>query len=108
MDIQRLRNLTTGVLHTEMSHVYEDLEAITGQSLLTHMIPRAMNAVEPWLRTHVSDERFWNKRLDVEHVGDFPLPVATDRDRNEMFERYRAQANPLEGKKVVLVKVGSV
>ena len=30
MDIQRLRNLTTGRLHTEMGHIYEDLELITG------------------------------------------------------------------------------
>ena len=29
MNIQRLRNLTTGILHTEMGHIYQDLETIT-------------------------------------------------------------------------------
>ncbi len=29
-DIQRLRNLTTGILHTEIGHIYEDIESITG------------------------------------------------------------------------------
>ena len=32
MNIQRLRNLTTGRLHTEMGHIYEDLGIITGET----------------------------------------------------------------------------
>ncbi len=27
MDIQRLRNLTTGRLHTEMAHIYQELNS---------------------------------------------------------------------------------
>ena len=30
MDIQRLRNLTTGRLHTKMDHIHEDLGFIVG------------------------------------------------------------------------------
>ncbi len=106
MDIQRLRNLTTGRLHTAMGHIYEDLETITGESgLMTHMLPRAMRAVEPWLREHVKDERFWNGEWDQTHTGEFELPESTDEDRAAMFERYKAQPNPLAGKEVIAVQI---
>lgn len=106
MDIQRLRNLTTGRLHTEMGHIYEDLGIITGETgLMTHMLPRACNAVEPWLREHVTDEQFWNGEFDQTHTGDFPLPEPTADDRAAMFERYKAQPNPLEGKQVIAVEI---
>lgn len=106
MDMQRLRNLTTGRLHTEIGHIYKDLEIITGEEgLMTHMLPRVCNAVEPWLREHVTDERFWNGEFDQTHTGDFPLPEPTAEDRAAMFERYKAQPNPLEGKQVIAVEI---
>ena len=104
MDIQRLRNLTTGRLHTEIGHIYEDLGAITGErGLMTHMLPGAVKAVEPWLREHVTDPRFWNGEYDTTHTGEQDLPEPTEADRAAMFERYKAQPNPLEGKEVVVV-----
>lgn len=106
MDFQRLRNLTTGRLHTEIGHVYEDLEAITGErGLMTHMLPRAAQAVEPWLREHVTDARFWNGEYDTTHAGEYALPEPTAADRAAMLDRYMAQPNPLEGKNVIAVRV---
>jgi len=90
MDIQRLRNLTTGRLHTEISHIYEDLETITGQrGLMTHMLPRVMRAVEPWLIQSVPDGRFWDDKYDVTHTGEISLPTPTKADRDEMFNRFK-------------------
>lgn len=101
MNIQRLRNLTTGRLHTEIGCVYEDLCAITGQpQLMTHQLPRALMAVTPWLLEHVTDKRFWGDEYDPTHTGEYPLPEPTPADRAAMFERYKAQPNPLEGKEV--------
>lgn len=61
MDSQRLRNLTTGRLHTEIGHVYEDLEMIIGEEgLMTHMLPRVRDSVLPWLKEHVTESRFWD------------------------------------------------
>ena len=100
MDIQRLRNLTTRRLHTEMGHVYEDLEAITGEGLMTHMLQRALRAVEPWLREHAKDDRLWDGEFDQSHTGDVELPEPTEADRVAMFKRYEAQPNPLAGKEV--------
>jgi len=106
MDFQRLRNLSNGRLHTEIGHIYEDLETITGErGLMTHMLPRAVRAVKPWLREHVADPRFWDGEYDTAHTGEYTLPEPTAEDRLAMFERYKAQPNPLEGKDVIAVQV---
>lgn len=106
--IQRLRNLTTGLLHTEVGHIYQDLEIITGEEgLMTHMLPRAMQAVEPWLRQHVTDERFWDGKYDPTHIGEYDLPTPSLQDRETMLEEYIRQPNPLilTGKSVVTVQL---
>lgn len=54
MEIQRLRNLTTGILHTEVGHIYEDIEFLTGEKgIMTHMLPRACEAMMPILEGRV-------------------------------------------------------
>lgn len=74
VDIQRLRSLTTFILHTEIGHLYEDLETITGErGIMTHMIPRMARAVKPWLREHVTDARFWDGNYDPTHTGEIPI-----------------------------------
>lgn len=85
---QRLRNLTTLRLHTQVQHIYDDLEMITGQPIMTSMASRANDAVEPWLRQVVSDERFWDGEYDPEHVGELELPDPTEEDRQLMTERF--------------------
>jgi len=104
MEIQRLRNLTTDRLHTEIGHVYQDLETITGErGLMTHMLPRALEAVQPWLREHIADPRFWDGEYDPAHMGEFHLPEPTAEDRAAMFERYKEQPNPLDDKQVMII-----
>jgi hypothetical protein len=106
MEIQRLRNLTTGRLHTEMGHIYQDLEEITGEKgLMTHMLPRIMRAVEPWLRVQITDARFWDGKYDTTHTGEITLPTPTVEDRTLMIERYAEQPDPLEGKNVIGVVI---
>lgn len=85
-----------------MEDIYEDLEIITGEKgLMTHMLPRAWRAIQPWLREHVTDKRFWDEKYDTTHTGEFALPTPSNDDRKAMFERYAAQPNPLEGKDVI-------
>jgi hypothetical protein len=106
MDIQRLRNLTTGRLHTEIGHIYEDLETITGEKgLMTHMLPRVCRAVEPWLRQHVTDSRFWNDEYDRSLTGTIELPEPSEDDRKAMLQRFLEQPNPLAGKTVIPIVV---
>ncbi len=89
-----------------MGHIYEDLGEITGETgLMTHMLPRACKAVEPWLREHVKDPRFWDDKYDTTHTGEIELPTPSEADRKAMFERYAAQPNPLAGKEVISVLI---
>ena len=95
MDIQRLRNLTTKRLHTGMSHIYEDLGFIVGDDgLMTHMLPRVIDAVEPWLRSQVSDERFWDGAYDTTHTGEYPLRAMDATESAEALARFAAMPLP--------------
>jgi len=106
VNIQRLRNLTTGRLHTDIGHIYKDLEIITGASgLMTHMLPGVLRACMPWLREHVTDPRFWDGAYDTGHTGEIDLPTPSDAERDAMLALYSAQPDPLAGKDVITVLV---
>lgn len=106
MDIQRLRNLTTGILHTEIGHVYQDIEFITGvNGIMTHQLPNATRSLRPWLRLMVTDERFWDGEFDQTHTGEFELRSMDEDERKAMFTRFGELPSPLSGKEVVPVVV---
>lgn len=108
MEVQRLRNLTTGILHTEMGHIYEDVEILTGEKgVMTHMLPRAMRAMEPILRARLKDDRFFQKVWDKEHFGEVDMKPFVAHEMAAFWENYRNLPSPLEGKKVVEVLVDS-
>jgi hypothetical protein len=97
IEAQRLRNLTTGRLHTDIGHVYQDLEFITGEKgLMTHMLPNVMRAVEPWLKEQVTDEKFWDGEFDTDHSGEEFLRPMSEKERVEFFKRYEALPSPFE------------
>jgi hypothetical protein len=106
MEIQRLRNLTTGRLHTEIGHVYQDIEYLIGeQGIMTHMLPRAARALEPILRARELGERLWDEAYDVTHTGEIDLPPLDANELSAFWEAYKAQPNPLAGKDVIAVAV---
>lgn len=89
MDIQRMRSLTTGVLHTEVSHVYADIEALTGApGVMTHQIPGAIRAMRPWLIEKIATARFWDGRFDQSHVGNIELAPMSADEAKAFFARY--------------------
>jgi len=95
MDVQRLRNLTTHILHTEMRHIYEDLNTIIGEEIaMTHMLPRLTDAVTPWLLQHATEPRLWDKSYDPENKGTVDLPEPTKQDREDMLSRYMKMPLP--------------
>lgn len=105
MDIQRLRNLTTGRLHTKMEHIYQDLGFIVSDDgLMTLMLlPQVIRAIEPWLREQVTDARFWNGEHDPTHTGEYPVRAMTPEENAAALRRYAAMPNPLAGKEFVIV-----
>jgi hypothetical protein len=112
MDYQRIRNLTTGRLHTNMDDIYKDIEMITGESgIMTHMLPNVMRAMEPWLKVIMNkrtgdadtDERFFDGKYDVTHTGDVPFPSMSKEEKAEFWKAYGELPSLLEGKKVISV-----
>ena len=107
MDLRRLRNLTTGFLHTEIGHVYEDIEVMMqAPGIMTHQLPAAMRALRPWLREHVADERAWAPPgFDATCAGTVDVPEMSDEDRQAAFERFAAEPSPLAGKPTAVLVV---
>ena len=106
MDTQRLRNLTTGKLHTKMADIYQDIEFLTGiDGIMTHMIPNAMEALNPYLMDKVEDMRFWNDVYDKTHLGSFDIEPMNEEERKRFMNIYNKKPNPLEGKKAIVVAV---
>ena len=89
-----------------MSHIYQDLEFITGmEGLFTHMLPNVLRSVEPWLKKEVNDSSYWDGEYNPELAGDYPLEPMSSDQRALMLMRYRELPNPLAGKDVIAVSV---
>ena len=95
MDIQRLRNLTTGRLHTKMEDIYADIDTLTGEAgVMTHMLPNACRALEPYLREVAPDARLWDGAYDVSHTGQIAVPQMNAEQRDEFWKRFGALPSP--------------
>ena len=98
MDIQRLRNLTTGILHTEISHFYEDIEFLTNmEGVMTHMIPNVIKAMHPWLLGKVNDARYWDGKYDPDHEGEYEIEPMNANEQKLVLKRYSELPNALTG-----------
>jgi len=95
MEIQRLRNLTTGRLHTDMGHIYQDIELLTGMGGgMTHMIPNVMRAMTPWLKDQVTESRLWDGEFDTNHMGEIDIDPMSEAEQKLMLERYSELPSP--------------
>ncbi len=96
IDIQRLRNLTTGILHTKMEDIYEDIEYITSASgIMTHMLPNARQALLPYLKRELTEPRFWDDKYDTTHVGFVYINPMVDSELDEFWKIYSKLPSPL-------------
>ena len=94
MNIQRLRNLTTGRLHTVMGDIYQDIEWLTGsEGIMTHQLPNAVDALRPYLEKYL-DGRFFDDQFDTSHIGEVEIPQMDAAEKKEFWERYGALPSP--------------
>lgn len=93
MTNQRLRNLTTGRLHTEMGDISADLgELLSMQGQLTgEQLPNALIAVVPLLRERITDQRFWNGEYDPRHTGETEFLSPDNQEIEAMQRRFAEQ-----------------
>ena len=89
MDILRIRNLTTGLLHTDIAHLYQDLSIISGVKtpIYTHQIPQFARAVLPWLREKITDDEFFDGKHNPYLKGWLMLPKPTKEEQEEIAQR---------------------
>ena len=92
MNIQRLRNLTTGILHTDIACVYEDIEHLIGETgIFTHMIPDAMRALRPWLRARVAEPAAWVVCLEDDSRAEIALEPMNETERADFWRAFAQQ-----------------
>lgn len=106
MDIQRVRNLTTDLLHTKIEHVYEDIEYIVGEKgIMTHMLPNANKALKKFLESRLNDPKFWDGKFDVNHVGEVDMKPLTEEEKKEFWDIYASYPHPFQRKNVVVAVI---
>jgi len=89
MNIQRLRNITTGRLHTEMSHIYQDMEYLVGEGgMMTHQLPNIRTAMMTWLEEKITDSEFFDGEHKPSIEGDYDIEPMTPQEREECFARF--------------------
>ena len=92
MDIQRIRNITTGIIHTSFEEMSKDIQMITGiEGVTTIGIPYVGRLAQLFLKEQFPDPRFWERAMDETHVGELEVRNMTMDDRQRIFEAYRAE-----------------
>lgn len=105
----KLRNITTGILHTNIGDVYEFLEKYLGaEGIMTHQIPSACRALEPFLKSKLTAEWF-TQTWEKENLNDLAEVADLTEDEKKLFwESYGNFAADLWDKikdKTIAVKI---
>jgi len=78
-----------------MDDIYKDVEFLTGETgVMTHQLPNAFRAMQPWLREKVTEERFWDGEFDTTHEGETAIEPMSDEDRRAFWGRYAQLPSP--------------
>jgi hypothetical protein len=93
MDNQRIRNLTTDRLHTEMPHIYEDIEYLLSEKgLTTHQFFPACKVLKHFIHKQVQDDRFWDNQYDTSHTGETTVVPLDTFEQAKFWEAYGKHA----------------
>lgn len=90
---QRLRNLTTDILHTSSEDVENDLGEILGigDALPHFMVEKMIPSIRDFLKKNLLDERFWDNKLDTSHVGMMTISRPTDSELGKIWTLYNKE-----------------
>ena len=91
MKYQRIRNLTTGLMHTNIRDIKEDIAYLVGAKYTSSAtISKSNKALYPFLEARLSDRRFFNKTHDEEHTGDIEILPLDEVEMKLFVSRYKA------------------
>jgi len=92
----KLRNITTGILHTQIGDVYTFFEDyLDAKGIMTHQLPSAGRALESILKTKLDKEWFekvWTKTGLDEPVE---IPDLTDQEKKDFWKQYEINASEM-------------
>lgn len=94
MEALRLRNLTTGKLHTQIEHVYEDMAFIVSyKGIMTHQIPAALKAIKPYLKRVVLDSEYWDGEFRPDVQGEYEISPMCAEEKSKFFEIFLEESD---------------
>lgn len=89
----KLRNVTTGILHTSMDDVYKFFEEYLGSDgIMTHHIPSAQDALLPILKTKLTEEWFDHSWLKENLDETIELPELTADEKETFWKAFEVNA----------------
>lgn len=95
----KLRNITTGILHTNIDDVYSFIEDYTGEEgIMTHHLPSAAQALNPILRTKLPEEWFTNEWIKEGLDEPIELTDLTKEEKEQFWESFGEYAANLWSK----------
>jgi len=81
---QRLRNLTTGRMHTNANDIKKDLEFFTEEEGIADISMGGANAaLLKFLKVRLPDKRFWEDKYDATHDGSTLVSTLTFKEKEE-------------------------
>lgn len=89
MDIQRLRNITTGIIHTSSNDIRQDVAYIIGEhDIRAYMLLGMCYALTTYLQKFLP-EKFWEKTYDPTHTGEVDVPPMNEQEKLQFWESYK-------------------
>lgn len=92
--VGKLRNVTTGILHTDMDDVYEFFNDYVSDGIMTHHLPSAQKALRPILEGKLDESYFnhvWQKEFLDEEVEIAELTIEEKAKFWEAFQTFNAE-----------------
>jgi len=103
----KLRNITTGIMHTEIKDVYLFFEEYTGEKgIMTHHLSSAIKAITDILKTKLSDKWFTKEWIKEELDEVIEIPDITEEEKAsfwKLFQEYNSEVwNTIKDKSIIV------
>lgn len=93
----QLLNITTGVMHTNMDDIYKFFDQVIEEGIMTHMLPRALEAIRPILKERYPSLPFEGHHSKIENGSEEIEIVFTEEEKARFWGEYMLLPSPLPG-----------
>lgn len=93
----------TGVVHTNIDDIYDFFNKTVENGIMTHMLPRATNAIKPILIQKFPQLPISGFHPNIENPDELYEVQLTTEEKSVFWNNYSELPSPLLGKSVVTV-----